>query len=457
MSRRVSLALLAFGALAAAAIVMAVAGGTLPFTTSGASAAPAHKTATLSRVSAAKAERTRAKVQTLLAGLRTVVMQMRANPMIARSFRSTGTNLLPRIAQAQKEVAKLSQRQLLQLQASLNQYPSWQQAPSTLSRAVAVFHAPSLTPLSRNGKSTLSPRTPLAAISGTGTYTDDCLSAGDPVAEDIAALVANEVQSGLQAVALALPGVIALIPGIDGPGPRIIAMVAWGIADAVYLALAQTEAVAVDCQQTAFGNTQQSVLSQDPEGSGTIVPTSTQFSIDRLIAKAGDTQTKVNAMQTTVNTIKSQADTINGAVDDLNAVLNDITDRVDEVQTDLQLLQTRVGILQNTEISILKKADIEIANLSTFQSLQLRIKIEQNLAANSSELPLGIFQLPAAYGGYLEVVRSIVTDTIAKSATLGTPNAAQAAIYLGSANTAFAAGQYKAAFNLYARAYGFAH
>ena len=447
MRRRSQIALLAVGALVAVAMIVAVAGGTLPFAASGASAAGAHKTVVLTPARVAKAERTRANLETMFAGLRRVVVQMRANPATARSFNSTGTNLLPRIAAAEKAVARLDPSALLKLQSSLDRDPNWRQAPSTLSHAVAAFHARG------PAKGTLSP---MDAISGTGTYTDDCLSAGDPVAEDIAALAANEVQSALQAVALALPGVIALLPGIDGPGPRIIAMVAWGVADAIYLALAQTEAVAVDCQQSAFGNTQQSVLAVDPEGSSTVVPTSTQFSIDRLIAKAGDTQAKVNALQSTVNTVDSQADTIGTAVDDLNAVLNDITNRVDEVQTDLQTLQTRVAILQNTEVSILKKADIEIANLSTFQSLQLRIKIEENLAANSSELPMGIFQLPAAYGGYLELVKAIVTDTIAKSATLGTPNA-QAASFLASANAAFTAGHYKTAYNLYAQAYGFAH
>jgi hypothetical protein len=445
--RKSQLALLTLGALVAVAMIVAVAGGTMPFAASGASAAGAHKTATLTPASVAKAERTRANLKTMFAGLRRVVIQMRANPATARAFKSTGTNLLPRIAAAEKEIARLDPSALLKLQSSLQQDPKWQQAPTTLSHAVAAFHARGI------AKGTL---TPLSAISGTGTFTDDCLSAGDPVAEDIAALAANEVQSALQAVALALPGVIALLPGIDGPGPRIIAMIAWGVADGIYLALAQTEAVAVDCQQSAFGNTQQSVLAVDPEGSSTVVPTSTQFSIDRLIAKAGDTQAKVTALESTANTVKSQSDTIDTAVNDLNAVLNDITNRVDEVQTDLQTLQTRVAILQNTEVTILKKADTEITNLGTLQSLQLRIKIEENLAANSSELPMGIFQLPAAYGGYLELVRSIVTDTIAKSATLGTPNA-QAASFLGSANAAFAAGHYKAAYKLYAQAYGFAH
>jgi hypothetical protein len=450
MTRKSQLVVWTLGALAAAAMVLVAAGATLSLTSSGASAAGAHKTSALSPAQAAKAERTRANFERMLAGLRGVVIQMRANPATAKSFKSTGTKLLPRIAAARKQVAKLDPAELAQLETALDQDPNWQQAPKTLSRAVAAFDVRRRAASTKGAAGALAPS---AAISGSGTYTDDCLSAGDPVAETIAALVANEAQSALQAAALAAPGVIALFPGIDAPtGIRLGLMVAWGVADAVYLGLAQTLAVSVDCAQTAFSNTQESVLSEDPEGSGTIVPTSTQFSIDRLIQKAGNTQATINAVQTTVHTVQTQTDAVDAAVTALNTTLDDITNRVDEVKSDLQTLQTRVDILQNTEVSILKKSDTEISNLSSFQDLQLRIKIEQNLALNGNVLPLGIFQLPARFGGYLELVKSIVTDTLAKAAANGNPSA-QALTYLNAANAAFAAGQYKSAYTLYAKAY----
>ncbi len=139
------------------------------------------------------------------------------------------------------------------------------------------------------------------------------------------------------------------------------------------------------------------------------------------------------------------------AVTALNNILNDITDRVDDVQTGLQTLQTRVDVLQNTEVTILKKADTLIANLGTFQDLQLRMEIEQNL---NEEHAVGLFQLPAAYGGYLEVVRSIVTETLAKETAVGTPSP-KALIYLTQANAAFTAGTYKTAYGLYRKAYGY--
>src|SRR6185437_417058 len=108
--------------------------------------------------------------------------------------------------------------------------------------------------------------------------------------------------------------------------------------------------------------------------------------------------------------------------------------------------------LRNTEVTILKKADTLIANLNTFKDLQLRMEMEQNLDSNQGEGPIALFQLPAAFGGYLEVVKSVVTETLAKEAAVGNPSP-KAMIYLTQANAAFTAGTYKTAYQLYRKAY----
>lgn len=444
------------GALAAVAMVLAAAGATLTFTASGASAARVHKTSPQAPARPAKlvGEQFRGDVQTWLNGFRAVVIQMRANPAIAESLSSTGTNLLPSVTVAKQEVAGLDWAELGQLQASLKHDPNWQQAPRLLSAAVAAFDAPTATPVKGAGKGATGG--PLAAsAAGKGTYTDDCTTAGDPYAEDIAVLTANEVQSGLVAAYFAVPGLIAAFTDVNVPtGLRIGLAIAWGVANGVYLALAQTLAVAVDCAATRFGETQVSTLPHEPAGKDNpVVPGSTQFSIDRLNAKAIATQGVISGVETMVQTVKTRTDSVDTAALALNNILDDITDRVDKVQTGLQTLQTNVAVLQNTEVTILKKADTEIANLGTFQDLQLRMAIEQNLETTGNA-PIGLFQLPAAYGGYLEVVRSIVTETLAKETAVGNPNP-KAMTYLTQANAAFAAGQYKTAYANYRKAYGY--
>jgi hypothetical protein len=442
---------LAAGTVAAATMVLAFAGATLTSTASGASAPRAHKTPVQvpARLARPAGEQFRVKVERMLNGLRGVAIEMQANPATAKALSSTGTNLLPMIAAAEQEVAGLNRAELGQLRASLNRDPNWQQAPRILSAAVALAEPPS----APKGKGASGEFGLMAVTSGTGTFTDDCASAGDPYLLVPGVLAANQVQSALQAAALAAPGVLAIAPFIGAPtGVRLGLMVAWGIANGIYMALAQTLEVAVDCAETAFGNLQESTLSHDPANSGTVVPTSTQFSIDRLIAKAGDSQTKINAVQTTVQTVKTQTDSVDTSVTALNNILDDITGRVEEVQTGLQTLQTRVDVLKNTEVTILKKADTLIANLGTLERLQLRMAIEQNLDKND-EAPIALFQLPAAFGGHLEFVRTIVTETLAKRAAVGNPSA-QATAFLNSANAAFAAGEFKTAYVNYRKAYG---
>ena len=61
-----------------------------------------------------------------------------------------------------------------------------------------------------------------------------------PLRGQIAVLVANEVQSGLVAAALSRPGTVALFTGVAAPtGLRLAFAAAWGVANGVYLALAQ--------------------------------------------------------------------------------------------------------------------------------------------------------------------------------------------------------------------------
>src|SRR5580765_535944 len=222
------------GALAAVAMVLAAAGATLTFSTSGASAAGVHKTTTQlparSATTKLAGEQFRGNVQTMLDGFRRVFVQMRANPAIAKNLSRTGTNLLPMVDAAKQQVAGYDWAELGQLKASLSHDPNWQQAPSVLAASIQAFTAPAAAASQGNSKTRpIQTGGPLAAVAGVGTFTDDCLSAGDPYAEVIAVLAANEVQSALNAAALAAPGVIGVLPGIVAPtGIRLGLMIAWG-------------------------------------------------------------------------------------------------------------------------------------------------------------------------------------------------------------------------------------
>jgi hypothetical protein len=254
-------------------------------------------------------------------------------------------------------------------------------------------------------------------------------------------------------------------------GVKIALAVIWGIANAVYLAYSQQLAVSLDCWATAVANDQLSILPESPPGAtgGTnYIQQSSEVSVLDLLQKAGDLQTEINNVEHTTDAIVAQADTLTTNVAALNTTLsNDPTDVVHgnpsaplgidqivhETQADLQTLQTNVDVLRNTQIRTLTNADNELYNLNNFQTLQLRMDIEENLTRNGIGTgAIGLFQLPAANGGYLEIVKSIVTDTVNKETALGRGNS-QSLSDLSTANSNFTAGHYKTAYSYYTKAY----
>ena len=384
-------------------------------------------------------EAVRANFQAFLAGLQSTVNAVKANPSVARNLASGGNDATASIASAQQLVAQFTSTQLDSLQGALTTSPSWQQAPGKLSASVAAFRPATFGPL--------------VPKDFAGAFTDSCASAGSAVDGFQNAYIANQVQSALQAVMIAAPGVIALF-FFDIPDPvKIVLAIAWGIANGVYLALAKTAVIQTDCAATAFANTQTATLPTDPGNSGVFVAGSSEISILNLIAAAQGTQQEITNVQNTINAIGLQADTLISAAAALNTTLADINGRVSETQTDLQLLKTYVDVLINTEGIDLTKADKEIVNLTTFQTLQLRMDIEENLTRNGAGTgPMALFQLPTAKGGYLEMTKAIVVETIAKETAVGHGNT-KATVDLNTANTAFTSGQFKTAYDYYSKAY----
>ncbi|HEY7294515.1 MAG TPA: hypothetical protein VH916_05700, partial [Dehalococcoidia bacterium] len=242
-------------------------------------------------------EALRQQLASFLNGLQDVVNTMKANPLMASMLSTTGTDPTPAITNAQQQVPQLTSTDLAALQNALAQEPNWQQFPAALKSAVLsgghASAAPSLSlpgsgPIagrsatharpaaqggaflafmrSFNGQTSQQDRARVLAefdpfhsggtttLDGTvGDFTDTCEDLGSaPNFGDggyfTAMQVANQVQSGLNAAQMATPGVFAIPPGVDVPtGVKAVEAVAWGVANAAYNALQQTQAVALDC------------------------------------------------------------------------------------------------------------------------------------------------------------------------------------------------------------------
>ncbi len=91
-------------------------------------------------------------------------------------------------------------------------------------------------------------------------------------------------------------------------------------------------------------------------------------------------------------------------------------------------------------------------NTIALWNLKFRLKVEQNLQATT---PIGLFELPASQGGYLESVRAIVAETIAKMLSLTPPpNEVAALAAMAQGDSYYAANQFKLAYSSYRKAYG---
>jgi hypothetical protein len=132
-----------------------------------------------------------------------------------------------------------------------------------------------------------------------------------------------------------------------------------------------------------------------------------------------------------------------------NIVSNDNTNTANIVSNDNA---NRTLIINNDNANLATIISNANANKNELRDLILRTQIEADLATEASAVTVALYALPAAQGGYLDLVRTIVTETIAKiQAAGGSTSNAQA--FLSDANAAKAAGDFKTAYSLYRKAY----
>jgi hypothetical protein len=157
--------------------------------------------------------------------------------------------------------------------------------------------------------------------------------------------------------------------------------------------------------------------------------------------------------------IDSELNTHSNAVDTdlagrMVAVDADIASRIANTDTDLSQKLTAVdtdlnGHLNLVDSDLTTRASQIDSEISAFQALDLRLQIERALTTGQV---IGLFEIPQSQGGFLELVRSIVVDSINKMLAAGL-SVGTASKNLSNGDTARAAGDFKTAFKSYATAY----
>ncbi len=92
------------------------------------------------------------------------------------------------------------------------------------------------------------------------------------------------------------------------------------------------------------------------------------------------------------------------------------------------------------------------ANKMALADLLLRTQIEADLAENDSATPVVWYLTPTINGGHLDLVQTIVTETLANILAAG-GSIGNAQSFLDRANADKAAGNFKSAYANYRKAY----
>jgi hypothetical protein len=112
----------------------------------------------------------------------------------------------------------------------------------------------------------------------------------------------------------------------------------------------------------------------------------------------------------------------------------------------------RTQIINNDNANLVTIINNSNANKNELRDLILRTQIEADLAMVDSSAVVALYETPTAAGGYLDLVASIVTDTLARIRSAG-GSVGNAQNFLDDANAAKAAGNFKGAYASYRKAY----
>jgi len=296
--------------------------------------------------------------------------------------------------------------QLAVLQRSLSTYPAWRTIPVRLrTLVVRVGH-----------------KTPRRS----GLITpDDCATArGFGYTQTDVEIAAD--------VALAADAILEAVPSdLLSEVVRIAAVAIWAIPQGVLRGFEHSYNIASACDDADH----QALVQQNLDVK--VSTRATQSSLDSLTTNFNTLSTLINArLDVAVSTRATQAS--------LTAFNNEFTANAIVVNTKLDSISSSVT-------SANQKLDALTITVADQGKLDLRLKIEEDLSQPGNH-PIALFEVPASGGGYLNLTRDIVADTMAKMLAAG-QSVGNAQSFLAAGDAALAAHDYKTAYADYGKAY----
>ena len=357
------------------------------------------------------------------------------SPYARRIIDRSGLKPMEQLALAKQKLAELNEQELTGLKNALLKSPSWREMPRHLDAMLKPEVQTALRGLSASPEGDNLPG---------GITPDVCNNAFTDAPANRNPRVSNSDISINRALLLAAQAVVDSLPDdFLSVAGKVVAVVARTVIEAVLLPLETLKAISDDCGGRDFENSVADSF------------TTTNAKIDTRAS-----QTSVNTLQTTANTISNNVTSLQATAGQTQAAVNEINAKVD-VKVSTRATMAQVNTLQGTANLINTKTDTVLTRLDeiealirAFQAENLRLQIELNLL-QGPRYNLAQFQTPASAGGKLELVRTIVDDTIKKGAMAGVPQAVidQANRELATGDAHHAAKGYKDAYAHFRTAY----
>ncbi len=346
----------------------------------------------------------------------------------------SGLKPLEQLALARQKLAELNEQELAGLKNAFAKSPGWRETPGRLNALLRPEVQTALRNLSAAPENDNLP----------GGITPDVCNNAFTDNPNRTPRVSNSDISINKALLLAAQAVVDSLPDdFLSVAGKVVAVVARTVIEAVLLPLETLKAISDDCSGRDF----------EKEVSDSFTTTN-----NNINTRAS--QTSVNNLQTTANTINTTVTNVQATVGATQTAVNEINAKVD-VKVSTRATMAQVNTLQGTANTINTKTDMVLTRLDEIESLirafqaeNLRLQIELNLM-QGPRYNLAQFQQPASVGGKLELVRTIVDDTIKKGAMAGVPAAAvaQANAELATGDIHFTAKAYKDAYAHFRTAY----
>lgn len=354
-----------------------------------------------------------------LVQMQQVATRYQATPQGRAAFARLRYDPAKGMVRARAAVQQLSPEQLAVLQRAFSAYPAWRTMPARLRMLTA--------------------RLPKGQRASVFITPDDCATAR------AAGITQTDVEIAAD-VALAADAVLEAVPNdLLSEIVRAIAVGVWAIPQGVLRGFEHQYNIASACDDADH----QALVQQNLDVA--VSTRATQSSVNTLTNNFNSFNTTFNALNTLINNRLDVAVSTRASQTSLTAFNNEFTTFHTEFTTNAATVNTKLDTINSSVNTANTKLDALTITVGDQGKLDLRLKIEEDLSDPGNH-PIALFEVPASGGGYLNLARDIVADTIAKMQAAG-QGVGNAQAFLAAGDAALAAHDYKTAYAEYGKAY----